>query len=454
MIKIKEINKYNDASYIIQTINNQHIIDEYEVRCKSTRITKQGKVYYLLFDRNYNLIISVFEYINVHLDNLKNSPQTKDKTLIALKLLYSYLNIFNFQLEEMTSSETSNLLTFLYGYSQEGNDISLSFSSIKESSSVNDYLSIMRSYIKYLNLKNHPLLRILNGRKIVENIFFGEVNNYSSYELKAKEYNRIQIPKHISLEEYKLILDYIHKSKNKQLECIVRLMYEHGMRSGEVLGLTLEDLKMSIEDNNTYVYKLILRNRISNKSWQSPKLLMKTKSKSDYMLKDYMQRGYGFEYVYITKSMYELLLVSIDKTNSIQKDKHSSNWHKFCVTDSVDIEFDEECNFYMFVNSIGRPLSKKTLDNDIKALFSIVGVKLTVDGGKYDGLCHRFRHGFAMYQINYNKTPILLLKELMRHRSLKSTAIYYTPETSTIIKIKDEMSRNVYEYIPEFSLTR
>lgn len=456
MIKIVEMNVYSDISYMVQTFSNGTIIEEHEVRCKSTTARYGDKLYYLLFDRNYQLIPSVFKYINIFLDNLGKSLQTKEKTLVAIKFLYSYISIFNVELNDMSNDDAAKLVTFLFGYNQDGNDFCLSFNSVRSASSVNGYLSIMRSYIKYLGYKKHPLLQSSGKGKISVNAIRSELHKVvlADFDIKAKEYHRVQIPKYVSLDEFIKMLSLVHSEGDKQLECLIRLMYESGLRSGEALGLTYEDLKMSIDGNNRVSYRVVLRNRLSNRSWQSPKFLMKVRSKVDYSLQDYKQRGYGYNHVFISKSLYELMLDSIEESHTVQQEKHKKNWLRHCVTDCVDEDFDEVHNFYIFVNSIGKPLSKKTLDLKVKSLFVKTGVKLNVDGGKFDGLCHRFRHGFAMYQINYNNTPLLLLKELMRHSNVQSTAIYYTPDSSTIVKIKNELSRELYELIPEFDLTK
>lgn len=457
MIKIIETDNYNDISYIIQTIKNNTVIEEHEIRCKSTTIQRNGKIYYLLFDRNYKLVKSVFTYINVYLENLKKAEQTRDKSLVALKFLYSYMNIFNIELEEMTNTEASKLITFMFGYNQEGSDFSLSFkSNPRAASSVNDYLSIMRNYIKFLNYRNHPLLRSGGKKRIKGNAFTVEYQKHgmSGFDIKAREYHRMQISKHITFDEFKTLVRIVYQEKNKRLECIIRLMYESGMRAGEVLSLTLEDLSVSFDEKNDDVYRVILRNRVSNHPWQSPKYLMKVFSKEDYKTREYKQRGFGYQVVYISKSLYELLLDYIDEAHSKQQIKNKKNWKKFTVTDSVDSNFKEKVNFYIFVNSIGKPYSKKLLDKEVKSIFRKAGVKLNADGGKFDGLCHRFRHGFAKYQVNYNKVPMLLLKELMRHTSLESTAIYYTPDTSTIIDIKNKMSKSISELLPEFEIRK
>ena len=116
MIKIIEQNSNADTSYLIQTINNNEILEEHVVRCKSTELEKDGVSYFLLFDKNFVLIKDAYEYLNIYMPNLRKSNRTQEKTLVALKLMYSFLNIFNIDLKDMTFKDTSNLLSFLFGY--------------------------------------------------------------------------------------------------------------------------------------------------------------------------------------------------------------------------------------------------------------------------------------------------------------------------------------------------
>ena len=368
----------------------------------------------------------------------------------VLKYLYSYLSIFNIDLKNLTQDEASKFITFLVGQSQIGKNYSLEFKAIRSASSVNDYLSLIRNYIKYLSLKKHPLLNESGERKI-QNIAANNTYTLPSFNFRVKEYHRNEVPKHITLDEYKRMLKYTYDTENTCLMCIIRLMYESGLRVGEVLGLTFEDIVQFSNEQGTTYYKVILRNRISDKSWQSAKFLMKPKTKMDYQSRSYSTKGFGYNEMYISENLYECLLEYIEEAHSEAQDNHLKQWEKYAVTDSVDETFEEENNFYVFLNTIGRPLSNVTLNQDIKDLFTACDVRLNDDGGKRDGLCHRFRHGFAMYQVNYNHVPMLLLKELMRHRNIQSTSVYYTPEISTIINIKNDLSKSVYELIPEFS---
>ena len=52
MVKITEQNSNVDTSYLVQTINNNEVLEEHIVRCKSTELEKDGVSYFLLFDKN------------------------------------------------------------------------------------------------------------------------------------------------------------------------------------------------------------------------------------------------------------------------------------------------------------------------------------------------------------------------------------------------------------------
>lgn len=455
MMIIKEEKILNDFGYKISSVINDGDAVEHYVRCKASSVTVDNKLYLVLFDRYFQVNIPVYEYINVYMSDMAKSEQTRRKTLVALKLLFSFLTIFNIKLEDMTKKDAAKLINFLLGNSVLGENITLELKSRREANSVNDYLSAMRSYIKYLNIRKHPLLSN-GGKRNLSNISsYGEIHSNDSFEFKIKTRKHDNVaPKHVTLEQYKVMLKRVQDKGDKRLECIIRLMYESGMRSGEVLGVTFEDLKQVYMTDGTVAYKVVGRSRISDEPWQSPKFLMKITDRAQYKSKRYRLKNDGYHDTYINEDLYNLILEYIDEAHSEQQVTHLDNWNKFSVTDSVDKEFGEEKNFYIFINSVGRPYSNKLLYKDVKELFIVCNVPVNEDGGRKDGLCHRFRHGFAMFQVKYNNTPLLILMELMHHSSVSSTVIYYTPEASDIIKLKNELTKNLYSYINEFSLLK
>lgn len=455
MMIIREEKVLNDVAYKISSVINNLVVSEYYVHCKAASVTLDNKLYLILFDRYFQVNLQVYEYINEYMNSMSKSEQTRRKSLVALKLLFSFLSIFNIKLENMTKKEASKLINFLLGYSTLGEDITLEFKSKREANSVNDYLSAMRSFVRYLNIKNHPLLASGGKRKLSTISNFGESHSSDSFDIKVKTRKQDNIaPKHITLNQYKVMLNHVQDIKDKRLECIIRLMYESGMRSGEVLGLTFEDLKQVKITDGTSAYKVVGRSRFTDKPWQSAKFLMKITDREQYKTKRYRLKNYGYHETYISEDLFTLILEYIDKAHSEQKQTHPDNWNKFCITDSIDKEFCEVENFYIFVNSVGRPYSNKVLYKEVKELFVACNIPVNEDGGRKDGLCHRFRHGFAMFQVKYNNTPLLILMELMHHSSVASTAIYYSPEESDIIELKNELTKNLYSYIKEFSLSK
>lgn len=450
MIVITEQNLLNNIQYLIEVFNGDELTNSYTIRCKSAVVSKNDKLYYVLYDRDFSIISPVFSYINTYMDAKGLSPQTKDKTLVALKLLYSFMAIFNITLEAFSQDDAARFVAFLSGRSVNGSDITLNAFSQRTDSSINDYLGLIRSYLYYMKLDSHPLCR-KTGQKTITNVL-GETSTTTAYALKAREYHKTAVPKHIKLDEYLKMRKYLYDTGDLKLECIIRLMYESGLRVGEVLSLTFEDVKME-EKNGMMFYKVILRNRYGNPKDRSPKFLMKIKDRNDYKSKAYLQKGYGWNEMMISRSLYDMLLDYINEAHEKAMEKYPERWDR-AHADSVDSDYDEDENFFIFLNKRGSPLSSKTLESEVKELFIKCGVPVNMDGGRYDGLCHRFRHGFAMYQINHNRIHMALLKELMRHNSINSTAVYYTPENSDIVKIKDDLSMSIYELIPDFEISK
>ena len=308
-------------------------------------------------------------------------------------------------------------------------------------STVNDYLACIRSYLKFLGVRRHPLLEKRGKKKVL--------NNYrnTGYVTNLRTMSRRHVPAYINQEEFVRMVQKCREKGDLRMECIIRLMYQSGLRIGEVLGLTFEDI---VEENG--LCKVIIRNRFTDKTFQKAKFLMTITDKNQYKSSDYSREWYGWNTMAITPDMYECLMDYIDEAHTPEMDKHYEQWKKRVKTDIVSDTFNEHDNFYVFINSHHTPLSNKTLENEIRKLFTECGVPLNADGGKTDGLAHRFRHGFAMYQVTVNKVDKLILSRLMRHRSINSCEAYYNPETSDIIRIKNDISETAYDLLPRGEL--
>ena len=104
----------------------------------------------------------------------------------------------------------------------------------------------------------------------------------------------------------------------------------------------------------------------------------------------------------------------------------------------------------MFLNQYGRCLSAQTFNYHLKEYYREAGIPLDY-GIKKDNLSHRLRHGFAMFHAHFSKKPVteLALKDMMRHKSISSTMVYYNPTDADKLEMEKEFQSELYQMIPE-----
>ena len=106
-------------------------------------------------------------------------------------------------------------------------------------------------------------------------------------------------------------------------------------------------------------------------------------------------------------------------------------------------------NYYVFTNRYEKVLSDQTWNAKLREYF--IKSELVIDKGvKENNLSHRFRHGFAMYCVRFAEKPIdvLALQKLLRHKSIRSTMIYYNPTPEDEYKTKVEFQNEEYKMHP------
>jgi integrase/recombinase XerD len=251
-------------------------------------------------------------------------------------------------------------------------------------------------------------------------------------------------PKYISQDDFKKIVLYIqNNSVNNETalrnECIVRIMFECGLRLGEALGSTLEDYVLEEKYDKSFC-TLYIRNRVTNLPYQNAKTCMNVWDKKNYTSNDYRTKNVGYQTVFPSTETYDLIMEYFDDAHDRAFKKYKNAYNSKAKADVVSEEFKKEQkeNFYVFINSKGTPLSSTSWNKVLRNIFESVG--LTVDYGvKKNNLSHRFRHGFIMELIQGQKLRIETVKVLARHRNITSLARYYNPTTKDLLKNKTEI---------------
>lgn len=405
-------------------------------------VTLEDISYTYLYDSNLDVISPVFQFINFKLQSV--SPNHRSLAINALKFLYSFLELYSLSLESLTENDINNLISFLEGIPKIGTLYNLNLSTQRSPGTINNYLAIYRKYVTYLGYDDSIFLKKddhTHSAYIPESETTIEITSYST---RKKDYHpETSTPHYISVSEFKDILHVIREKYTLREECIVRLAFECGLRIGEIFGLTNEDI---IEKNGTIILKL--RNRLTDSPDQLAKTCMHVTNRKEYDSKKYNTKNVGYQTVVISSHLADKLIDYINTYHYPHNRNFESNYSKYTIADSIDENTQD--NFYIFINSLGKPLSANLWNKKLRTIFTEAGVSVD-KGGRHTNLNHRFRHGFAMFMVKYKHIDIYDLQILLRHRSPSSVQKYYRPTDEDIIELKSEFIDSVYDIIPELS---
>lgn len=431
---------YFEKTYL--TVENKKSVTEI-VQIRTAKIDYNGIEYIFLYDTSMTPIPEVFDYLNFELQ--ASSPNHRYLAATALKLLYSFLTLYHLQLKNLTKNDVQNLVLFLQGQSMKGTLYDLDFKTQRSNTTINTYLAIFRSFVTFLDYRDSMLLKKGDKSKLVH-IPTSDISiKVEQYETSLRTHKPDHsTPRYISVDDFKSILRVIRRDYSLREECIVRLMFENGLRIGEVLGLTNEDIIEN--ERGAYLY---LRNRCSDSPDQLAKGCMTVNKKSQYRSKTYKTKDIGYQVVFLNRSLLEKINDYVNEFHQSDSSTFEKNYKKYSVADSVENE--KESNFYIFINSVGKPLSANLWSKTLRDIFHKAG--LIVDKNRREtNLSHRFRHGFAMFMVRYKQIDEYNLMLLLRHSSIASVKHYYRPTDEEIAEKKTDFVNTIYEIIPELSL--
>ena len=297
LLILREYQRGNETYYKLYTINEnakETAIDKYY--CKSASKEVDGKIYWLLFNSDMRVIETAFDFLNYYrIDELR--PNTKKQHMQALKLLFCYQDLTHKDLREFSLVELTRFKTFLKGTTIHGEEISFELKTQRGPETINNYLLAYRDYLNFLGCTNHFLHDVIKKNF---NITVNDVNVHVAKEVQ--KYNEkvskpiIEVPRYISVDEMNRVLEVIRKYYTRREEIIVRIMYESGLRIGEVLGLTLDDIKPDKTRGGKWRRVVYIRNRVSDKEDQRAKTCMYIYKRSQYSLPTYREEGYNCGY--------------------------------------------------------------------------------------------------------------------------------------------------------------
>ncbi|WP_426980269.1 tyrosine-type recombinase/integrase [Bacillus pseudomycoides] len=209
---------------------------------KVQKINVDNKPYplYVLLNEEYQLVEPVMWFIK-YLDNTGKSPNTIKTYCYHLKLYYEFMEQRGITLNDINFEELANFVGWLR-YPTIDNVIEIkSKEAIREETTVNAVLNAVMSYLEYLNrigeFKAINVSKEARGRNFKSFLHHVNKGKYQKNVLKLRVKKK-QI-KTLESGQVKQIIDACHTNRDK---LIIMLMYEGGLRIGEVLSLRLEDI--------------------------------------------------------------------------------------------------------------------------------------------------------------------------------------------------------------------
>ena len=447
MIVVNEYKLGNQSNFEVQIYDGKRLMMTEDISQKAVIRRRNNFDYMMIYNNQMQLNAEVFRYLNKVI--ARQELNSRISALNALKILYNYQGIIKKDVKDFNVGDFISLKAFMKGSSAGGQELNFNLITTRQNSTINGYLSVFRSYYEYLGVNNTALLNR-------DNIYTSVFEPDSDIEFKVAKFKLneslpkkpIEVPRYVSIDEFRKIISFIRSNFTAAEEIIVRLMFQCGLRIGEVLGLTADDLVIE-KINEQYIPVAYIRNRVSDKYYQKAKTCMKVFNVKQYRSKDYNTEDYGWQRVIVPKDLFEMINEYIEAAHTKARNDKGENYFTAAIADRVrQQEPYEESNYYVFINSLGRPLSQTLWNERLRDIFR--GCNLIVDNEIRDhNLNHRFRHGFAMFNINHLNCREIELAKRMRHSKLRSVYKYFRPTLSDAIKIKTDFVESLYEIMPE-----
>nr|WP_319217740.1 site-specific integrase [uncultured Trichococcus sp.] len=443
MISISEKKIGKESVFIVTTFagddNPTNIISEKIIRVRTFTSQYKGTERYLIYDSDMNVISDTYRFLNHNYKRRANN--TVNKSMYALKFLYVFLEIFDKTAQQLDQDDLVKLTYFLTGVTSKGQNIQLDLLTKRGKVTVNSFFSIYRDYFRFLRIADSPIFN--------ENSYAKYVPNKPKTQVQQANKNFKQPPKYISNSDFENIIHYIRKnSVNREIalrnECLVRVMFEGGLRLGEALGSTIEDYILKEIDGKSICF-VYIRNRVSNLPYQNAKTCMNVWDKKNYTSFEYQKEGIGYQLTYLSSDTYDLLMDYIDLSQARADKTCSVAYESKAKADAVaTCKESNQGNYYVFINSKCTPLSSSSWNKILRNIFESVGLPVDYGVKRYN-LSHRFRHGFVMNLLHEQKLSAEQVIERTRHKGITSLAAYYTPTTEDTVRLKIKIEDKINE---------
>lgn len=297
-----------------------------------------NKTRYLLLDDDYNVIKPVKRYLK-YLDNLGRSPNTIKNYTHHLKLYFDYLSIINMKYNEINSNKEKNAIDVLSDFigwlkiphylNDEVNNFG-KIDPLREHQTINIIISVVLSFYDFLARNNEfdklDVYKKQRKNPHFKNFLYELVDKHKELKTNIFKLKTIEPEiKFITRKEFKSLKENCNLIRDKLL---ISIMFEGGLRLGEVLGLQLTDIeiwnnKIKIIPRENLENGVRVKNNAKGSSFFPPYVM---KLFADYLTEEYGDIDSNFVFVNLygknigsalkpgtVEKLFERLSLKIDK---------------------------------------------------------------------------------------------------------------------------------------------
>lgn len=409
-----------------------------------TRIDRvDGKEIIFIGDKYGIIRPAPYEYVNK--TRRGKSINTRLQMALAIQQFYTFCDIYGYNPKNIKTFGADKFKRFLQGIDikpEKGSKVS-----IRTVGTVKSYKGMIRKYLESCHYSTEgfePGGTIITHEPTAGGGLQPVVRNTGDPDLRSGRLDKLTAPKHFDPQQAKAIASSMKEKGDIQMLCIFRLGYGYGLRRGEILGLTRNDIVQTVDkETGEMLHKIYLRNRLSDRMDQNAKTLRHPFEAGHYDATDFKKSYFEID---INESMYDLIMQVFNDSRDIEK-LGDTTYRKIREVSRAD-DYNNQENFYLFVTKGTKGwdrLSGQTLNNRLKKYFDEAGLDL-------GNVSHAMRHSFAMFHAHYskNKLDAEALRRLMRHSSPSSTAVYFNMPRKALRELRERYSLELSELIPEF----
>ncbi|NJI01205.1 tyrosine-type recombinase/integrase [Staphylococcus hyicus] len=348
---------------------------------------------FMIIDSNFNPVDDVTYYLK-YLESVDKSENTLKTYAYCLKRYFMYLELKNKSHKDVTFDDLVDFVMWLKSPNKYGKVIFKDRPLYgKSAKTINLTITVVTNFYDYLfRTKKSKIdvarsILIERGRQTSYKSFLDHVNKK---DLLYTNTLKIKVPK----EKMKIlstveIKELIKASNNIRDKFMIQLLYETGLRIGELLSLYIDDIKYDLTNG----HQIILKNR---------------KNKNGARLKS------GERKIYISQSLIDLY-----------------DDYLYEVLDEVSTDSE-----FLFIKIKGKNVGEPLDYNDVNSIFKRLRKKTGITVHP-----HLLRHTHAT--IFYNKSKnIKQVQERLGHSNIQTTMDLYIHNNDQIIrenweKVKD-----------------